>query len=347
MQRNSNTNGIYRQAICTGRGAPSRAFRGPAVSAWLLLTSFSAESMIHFFDQQLEDGRDGLRHRGQGRHHPERFRSPSAVATRSSVPRRSPGRHSARSPHPIQHEPAVRRRVRSGPSTGTLGDGLDAHISLGGSLVAVRDHARHAIVLASRYTARLGATDALEHIERHLIEGNGAVRQRRAFARGGMRSVLEQLPVRRRRRRSSRTTSSRPGSNLNGSAKTTSAPISSFGCQDGSTGPSLGFLGHLDVVPVRREGWSVEPFAAVERDGAIWGHGSIDMKPTRRGAAQVRARRTRRGRVPSRRALLDSRALGGEMHIQLPSIDQPVVSEAVRPPWDWVVRCTNAGNAAA
>src|SRR3954470_11778132 len=44
------------------------------------------------------------------------------------------------------------------------------------------------------------------------------------------------------------------------------------------TGPSLGFLGHLDVVVARREEWSVEPFAALERDGAIWGRGTVDMK---------------------------------------------------------------------
>src|SRR3954468_16314881 len=37
------------------------------------------------------------------------------------------------------------------------------------------------------------------------------------------------------------------------------------------SGPSLPFLGHLDVVRATREEWSVEPFAAVERDGAIWG----------------------------------------------------------------------------
>jgi acetylornithine deacetylase/succinyl-diaminopimelate desuccinylase-like protein len=43
-------------------------------------------------------------------------------------------------------------------------------------------------------------------------------------------------------------------------------------------GPSLGFLGHLDVVVARREDWSVEPFAAIERDGAIWGRGTVDMK---------------------------------------------------------------------
>src|SRR4051794_30062858 len=29
------------------------------------------------------------------------------------------------------------------------------------------------------------------------------------------------------------------------------------------TGPSLAFLGHLDVVVARREEWSVEPFAAI------------------------------------------------------------------------------------
>src|SRR4051795_6465178 len=44
------------------------------------------------------------------------------------------------------------------------------------------------------------------------------------------------------------------------------------------TGPSLGFLGHLDVVVARREEWSGEPFAAIERDGAIWGRGTVDMK---------------------------------------------------------------------
>jgi acetylornithine deacetylase/succinyl-diaminopimelate desuccinylase-like protein len=43
-------------------------------------------------------------------------------------------------------------------------------------------------------------------------------------------------------------------------------------------GPSLAFLGHLDVVQAKREDWSVEPFAAIERDGEIWGRGTVDMK---------------------------------------------------------------------
>jgi acetylornithine deacetylase/succinyl-diaminopimelate desuccinylase-like protein len=44
------------------------------------------------------------------------------------------------------------------------------------------------------------------------------------------------------------------------------------------TGPSLAFLGHFDVVVTRREEWSVDPFAGIERDGAIWGRGAVDMK---------------------------------------------------------------------
>lgn len=43
-------------------------------------------------------------------------------------------------------------------------------------------------------------------------------------------------------------------------------------------GPSLAFLGHMDVVVSRREDWSVEPYLGIERDGAIWGRGAVDMK---------------------------------------------------------------------
>ncbi|WP_226343811.1 M20/M25/M40 family metallo-hydrolase [Agilicoccus flavus] len=38
------------------------------------------------------------------------------------------------------------------------------------------------------------------------------------------------------------------------------------------------FLGHSDVVPVERENWSVDPFAAVVRNGEIYGRGALDMK---------------------------------------------------------------------
>ncbi|MFL5952564.1 MAG: M20/M25/M40 family metallo-hydrolase [Gaiellaceae bacterium] len=44
------------------------------------------------------------------------------------------------------------------------------------------------------------------------------------------------------------------------------------------SGPSLAFLGHMDVVPARGEDWTVEPFSGIVRDGAIWGRGAVDMK---------------------------------------------------------------------
>ena len=42
--------------------------------------------------------------------------------------------------------------------------------------------------------------------------------------------------------------------------------------------PGLILLNHMDVVPVSREFWTVDPFAGLERDGYIWGRGSEDMK---------------------------------------------------------------------
>src|SRR5262249_26355829 len=38
-------------------------------------------------------------------------------------------------------------------------------------------------------------------------------------------------------------------------------------------------LAHPDVVGVQREKWPVDPFAAVLKDGYIWGRGSKDDKP--------------------------------------------------------------------
>jgi acetylornithine deacetylase/succinyl-diaminopimelate desuccinylase-like protein len=64
------------------------------------------------------------------------------------------------------------------------------------------------------------------------------------------------------------------------------------------SGPSLAFLGHLDVVPARRERWSVDPFAAVERDGAIWGRGAVDMKCQVAAAAVALATLAREGFRP-------------------------------------------------
>jgi acetylornithine deacetylase/succinyl-diaminopimelate desuccinylase-like protein len=47
---------------------------------------------------------------------------------------------------------------------------------------------------------------------------------------------------------------------------------------NGSKRPLL-LLGHTDVVGVQREKWPVDPFAALRKDGYVWGRGSSDDKP--------------------------------------------------------------------
>lgn len=42
--------------------------------------------------------------------------------------------------------------------------------------------------------------------------------------------------------------------------------------------PGLVVHGHIDVVPANADDWSVDPFAAVIKDGMIWGRGALDMK---------------------------------------------------------------------
>jgi len=41
--------------------------------------------------------------------------------------------------------------------------------------------------------------------------------------------------------------------------------------------PSLGYLNHLDVVPVNEEAWNVSPFTGEVRGGYVWGRGTVDM----------------------------------------------------------------------
>jgi acetylornithine deacetylase/succinyl-diaminopimelate desuccinylase-like protein len=43
------------------------------------------------------------------------------------------------------------------------------------------------------------------------------------------------------------------------------------------TAPSLCLMGHTDVVPVTRSGWSNDPFGGELIDGEIWGRGAVDM----------------------------------------------------------------------
>ena len=49
--------------------------------------------------------------------------------------------------------------------------------------------------------------------------------------------------------------------------------------------PALVLLHHIDVVPVNREFWTVDPFGGEIKDGYIYGRGAMDMKGT--GVAQL------------------------------------------------------------
>jgi glutamate---cysteine ligase / carboxylate-amine ligase len=72
-------------------------------------------------------------------------------------------------------------------------DGLDARVAIGGPMRHMQDLAAHALAVAFPYAARAGCADALDHVERMLDMGNGAMRQRAAFADGGMPAVLRHL----------------------------------------------------------------------------------------------------------------------------------------------------------
>ena len=45
------------------------------------------------------------------------------------------------------------------------------------------------------------------------------------------------------------------------------------------TGRPVLIMGHTDVVGVQRDKWPVDPFAAIRKDGFVWGRGSSDDKP--------------------------------------------------------------------
>lgn len=49
---------------------------------------------------------------------------------------------------------------------------------------------------------------------------------------------------------------------------------------EGSDPKRLGLVlhGHIDVVPVTADDWSVDPFSGLIKDGFIWGRGAVDMK---------------------------------------------------------------------
>jgi len=64
--------------------------------------------------------------------------------------------------------------------------------------------------------------------------------------------------------------------------------------------PALVLHGHLDVVPARADDWTVDPFAAEETDGLVWGRGAVDMKDMDAMILAVVRQMVREGRRPAR-----------------------------------------------
>jgi acetylornithine deacetylase/succinyl-diaminopimelate desuccinylase-like protein len=65
-------------------------------------------------------------------------------------------------------------------------------------------------------------------------------------------------------------------------------------------GKSLLYLCHLDVVAAKPEDWTVPPFALTEKDGWLYGRGSLDMKGEDANVAAALLRLKREKYVPAR-----------------------------------------------
>ena len=63
--------------------------------------------------------------------------------------------------------------------------------------------------------------------------------------------------------------------------------------------PPLLLYGHVDVVPVADQAWTVPPFDAVERDGFLWGRGALDDKGSVAMKVSAVLRAKERGLVPA------------------------------------------------
>ena len=92
-----------------------------------------------------------------------------------------------------QDGPWPDRQVLMESSFRAARDGLDAMLWDGVGLRPAVEIARATLELVRPYAAELGSDGALEEVERLLIDGNGARRQRDTFVRGGLRAVLAGL----------------------------------------------------------------------------------------------------------------------------------------------------------
>jgi carboxylate-amine ligase len=92
-----------------------------------------------------------------------------------------------------QRGPWENRQVLMESSFRAARDGLDATLWHDHALRPAVEIARATLELARPYAAAVGSDSALEEIERMLLDGNGASRQRAAFNRGGMPALLRGL----------------------------------------------------------------------------------------------------------------------------------------------------------
>lgn len=72
-------------------------------------------------------------------------------------------------------------------------------------------------------------------------------------------------------------------------------------------------ISHFDVVPVVEENWSEDPFAAVEKDGYIWGRGTLDTKNTLTAILEAAEQLIGENYIPERSIYL---AFGGDEETQ-------------------------------
>ncbi|TPE60577.1 M20/M25/M40 family metallo-hydrolase [Sandaracinobacter neustonicus] len=68
--------------------------------------------------------------------------------------------------------------------------------------------------------------------------------------------------------------------------------------------PPILFLSHMDVVDAKREQWTSDPYTLTERDGALYGRGTVDNKYGLLTQAQAFIRLKREGFVPDRDLIL-------------------------------------------
>ena len=104
---------------------------------------------------------------------------------------------------------------------------------------------------------------------------------------------------------------------------------------DPSASDRLLVHGHLDVVPAAKADWKVDPFAAEEMDGYVWGRGAVDMKDFDAAILSVVRARARAGATPKRPITLAFTAdeEAGSIHGAHPLVDQRA---------EWFEGCTEA-----